>query len=96
MSRGAFGVGHRLNGGLIVSEDYAPPGGVGLCVDRRVRSGMPAPFPLSSAAYTVEVVDVPMYSILFARIPWIASIGATTAALTWPSMPLSSVCKRIA
>ena len=44
--------------------------------------------PLSSAAYTVEVVDVPMYSVLFVRMFANWSLGAIAAAPTWPSIPL--------
>jgi hypothetical protein len=37
--------------------------------------------PLSSTIYIVDMVDVPIYTILLNRIPWSYSIGAITATL---------------
>ncbi len=46
--------------------------------------------PLSSAAYTVDVVDGPMYCIRFVPILPVG-VGMIAAAPTWPLMELPSV-----
>lgn len=47
--------------------------------------------PLSSAAYTVEVEEVPIYSVRFLLMSLVWSVDATAAAPMWPLMPLPSV-----
>lgn len=51
--------------------------------------------PLSSAAYTVEVADVPMYWVRLVQMPSLGSAGVTVAAPTQPLIPLPSVYMRI-
>jgi hypothetical protein len=60
-----------------------------VCMSSTICSANASPF--SSAAYTVEVVAVPIYSIRLVRMPLSWNAGASAAAPTWPLIPLPSV-----
>ena len=86
-----LGVPHCLDGGLVVGEYGTFPGlhalSSSMCSARAS--------PLSYAAYTVEVADVPMYWVCLMQMPSLWSVDVTAAAPTWPLIPLPSVYMRI-